>query len=386
MSCSGFGATNLSPVSSIRAIHVIHRSPCIEVAVQQHRAIWPPNQLALTYVRIQLRNQIQKKADNQQADALSRLLTGSKPVAQDGDEIAPFQLADEKNWDISSSTITSDESITFQHATTDCDSLAQNTRQSATFSHPTMLAMTKFARHTFEDFLSSQYHERFCSDIFRRINEGERLSCAYDDNGLLLRTVNATDRHYQLNKAKSENPQPWTCHRRTFWRSETLLSNQTTFYWPDIAVDCYVTVRKCAECDKNSIKLRRNVSAMKLFQATVPMESVAIGIPCEIIRTPRGHKYILVNKDQFTKLGKVISMKGIFNGEVAKIFDEHWVFNYGPPTGRISDNGFQFTSKFSRTSDTYWIPRMFSPQRTKHRKMDKPSDSIARFLPNYFRT
>lgn len=118
------------------------------------------------------------------------------------------------------------------------------------------------------------------------------------------------------------------------------------FYWLALAVYFYATVRNCAECAKNGIKLRRNVCAMKLFPATAPLESIAIDILRELVRTPRGHRYTLVITVRFKKLLKAIPMKDMSASEVAKLFIEQWVFNYGPPTKLLSDNGSQFTSNF----------------------------------------
>lgn len=110
---------------------------------------------------------------------------------------------------------------------------------------------------------------------------------------------------------------------------------------------------------------------MKLFRATAPLESVAIDILGELIRTPRGQKYILVITDRFTKLVKAIPRKRMSAGEVAKLFVNHWVFNHGPPTELLSENG----SKFSfRTSSAFWTLKRCLPQLTTCRSTEKPSD------------
>ena len=43
---------------------------------------------------------------------------------------------------------------------------------------------------TMEEIRSAQIHDRFCSDTFIRLNEGEGLAFKIDHNGLLVRTVN----------------------------------------------------------------------------------------------------------------------------------------------------------------------------------------------------
>lgn len=108
-------------------------------------------------------------------------------------------------------------------------------------------------------------------------------------------------------------------------------------------MDCYVTLRNCAECAKNSIKLRYNVGSIKLFPA--PLESVPIDELDELINTPRGYRYILVITDHFTKLVKAVPMKGVSAGKLAKLFVYHWVFNYGTHTEQLCGNVSQFTFK-----------------------------------------
>ena len=118
------------------------------------------------------------------------------------------------------------------------------------------------------------------------------------------------------------------------------------WYWPALAVECYATVRNCPHCAKNRIKLRKNVKPLQLFPATEPLASVCIDILGEFITTRRRNKYLLVMTDRFTKLTKTAPMKGISAAEVARTFVDNWVFNYGPPTEVISDNGSCFASRF----------------------------------------
>ena len=118
------------------------------------------------------------------------------------------------------------------------------------------------------------------------------------------------------------------------------------FYWPALAIDCYITVRNCPDCSRNIIKLRKNVGSLKLFPAKAPLESVCIDILGELIRTPRGHRYLLVITDRFSMLVRTIPLKTVSAVEVEKAFVNNWVFTYGPPEDLISDNEKQFTSRF----------------------------------------
>lgn len=73
------------------------------------------------------------------------------------------------------------------------------------------------------------------------------------------------------------------------------------YYWPDLAVDAYNTVHRCPTCEKNRIKLRRNISELKLFPASEPLEIVAIEVIGETLGTPRGNRYMLVISNSYKK-------------------------------------------------------------------------------------
>ena len=83
-----------------------------------------------------------------------------------------------------------------------------------------------------------------------------------------------------------------------------------------------------------------------MFPEMEPLTSVCIEIWGEFIGTPRRNKFLLFITDRFTNLTKTIPMKGISTAEVSRCFVNEWVFNYGPPTDLISDNGACFTRKF----------------------------------------
>lgn len=85
---------------------------------------------------------------------------------------------------------------------------------------------------------------------------------------------------------------------------------------------------------------------MKLFPATAPLDSVAIGILGELIRKPRGHSHMLVITARFMKPVKGIPKKVISTCNVSKLFIDNLMLNMGFPTELFSENGSQFTYKF----------------------------------------
>ena len=145
-----------------------------------------------------------------------------------------------------------------------------------------------------EEITVAQHSDNFCTDIARRLNEGVVLPFSHDENGLLVRAAfqspqivvpqELKKRVLFLNHYPSLAGHPGG--RKLYHRI------RRHFYWPALAIDCYATVRNCPDCARNIIKLRKNVGSLKLFPAKAPLESVCIDILGELIRRPRGHRYL----------------------------------------------------------------------------------------------
>ena len=277
---------------------------------------------------------------------MSRLHTNGETEVGDDDDIPSFRLTDPRpahNSDPEDTTAPPDaEPIDFLELEYDDDDhllLAQEPPE------PTEPVYTPI---TTEELLTNQLHDAFCSETRRRLERGVAIPFKIDDNGLLVRTV-------------QDPPQvvvPHNLKKKVLHiNHHTLLAGhpggkklyhriRKDYYWPSLTVDCYTTVRLCPHCARNRIKLRRNVGELKLFPANAPLESVCIDILGELIRTPRGNRYLLVIVDRFTKMVRTIPVKTITAAEVAKHFVHDWIFHYGPPVDLIADNGKQFTAKF----------------------------------------
>ncbi|CDF40678.1 unnamed protein product [Chondrus crispus] len=119
-----------------------------------------------------------------------------------------------------------------------------------------------------------------------------------------------------------------------------------SFNWPTMALDCYAVARKCADCARERVKLRKNAKEMQLFTPNAPLEFVAIDILGELMTTSRGNWYILVISDRYSKLVRTVPLKKISAAHIAQAFVHNWVFIYGPPVKLLSDNGTQFTAKY----------------------------------------
>ncbi len=277
---------------------------------------------------------------NTQADALSRLQTRAETIRHD-DDIPAFLMPDFTNDTCDSDNDECDSEDLLQLDYNPADELF------ATLPEPTP-SDPLFTPITTEELLTEQLSDSFCTTIRRQLNEGGVVPFGFNDEGLLCRQVTDRDQIVVPHSLKARVLHINHYSRLAGHPGGTKLYHmiRKDMYWPALAVDCHATARRCPTCARNRIKLRRNTTQLKLFPATSPLEAVAIDILGELIKTARGNQYLLVISDRFTKLTKTVPLRTQSATEVAKAFVNEWVFNYGPPSDLLADNGKCFTSKF----------------------------------------
>lgn len=86
------------------------------------------------------------------------------------------------------------------------------------------------------------------------------------------------------------------------------------FYWSTLVENLYATVRNCAECVQNRLKLRKNVSLLK---------SGCMDIFGELVRTAHGFRYLLIITDRFTKLVRTTRLREDTTSNVSKQCVKH---------------------------------------------------------------
>jgi len=66
-----------------------------------------------------------------------------------------------------------------------------------------------------------------------------------------------------------------------------------------MAADIYATVRNCAACARNRLKLRKRTNPLRLFPAKAPLEDLCIDILGPLVKTKGGNRFLLVVTDRF---------------------------------------------------------------------------------------
>ena len=257
---------------------------------------------------------------NTQADALSRLHTSAETINDDAEDFPAFHIGESINdFNIQEGIFLSMDNVPDQTPDTD-DSLSElNDIEDytadavfATLPDP-VPSDPMFQQISIEELLVTQQSDAFCMDIRRRLNEGVVMAFGFNDAGLLIRKSEIGPQIVIPHVLKAR-----VLHIHHYARlaghpggRKLYQTIRRYMYWPASAVDCYATVRRCPTCARNRIKLRKNVTELQLFPAEAPLELVSIDVLGELIKTARGHEYLLVITDRLTELTKTVPMKGL---------------------------------------------------------------------------
>jgi Integrase zinc binding domain/RNase H-like domain found in reverse transcriptase len=150
---------------------------------------------------------------------------------------------------------------------------------------------------------------------------------------------------------------PWSLRPRILWLehfpvvaahpgvSKMYAAMRRRFYWRKMCKKVEETVRHCTVCAKNRVTERKRNSFLKLFQASGPLEFVAMDILGPLPKPEHGNRFLLVISYRFSKLTRTVPLRTITALGAAKDFCDAWVFSYGPQRYLLTDKGTQFNAK-----------------------------------------
>ena len=184
---------------------------------------------------------------------------------------------------------------------------------------------------TRNEILDAQRHDDFCQTVLSRQSRNTDSAFYEDEYGLLRRlhpTINDID---QIVLPKTLRPRVLDLahySKLAGHPGQTQMYHhvRSTYYWPQMAADIYRTVRMCHACARNRVKQRKRTHPLRLFPAQRPLESLSIDILGPLTKTKKGHRFLLVITDRFTKLTQVIPLRRIEAYTVAVAFVEAWIF------------------------------------------------------------
>ena len=115
------------------------------------------------------------------------------------------------------------------------------------------------------------------------------------------------------------------------------------YYWKGMQKDVYEFVSICDTCQRNKSKRPKRKALLKAITPTRRFELVAMDI-LKLNKTHKGHTYILVITDMFTKFCRASAMADSKAETVAESFVNDWLSIFGAPEKLLTDQGSQFTS------------------------------------------
>jgi len=117
------------------------------------------------------------------------------------------------------------------------------------------------------------------------------------------------------------------------------------YYWPTILEDCFKYFKGCQGCQKFGNIHRAPASAMNPIIKPWPFRGWAIDLIGQIYPpSSKGHKFILVATDYFTKWVETIPLKKVTSANMIDFVKEHIIYRFGIHQTITTDEGTMFTS------------------------------------------
>jgi hypothetical protein len=124
------------------------------------------------------------------------------------------------------------------------------------------------------------------------------------------------------------------------------LLRRSGFYWPNMIADCFKYYKGCQVCQKfDDLQL---VPAVELHPIIKPWPFRGWGLDFigEIHHSSsKGHRFVLVATNYFTKWTEVVALKNMTHWEVIEFVTKHIIHRFGIPQTLTTDQGLLFLSK-----------------------------------------
>ena len=110
------------------------------------------------------------------------------------------------------------------------------------------------------------------------------------------------------------------------------------YFWPTILEDCFKYFKGCQGCQKFGNIQRAPASAMNPIIKPWPFRGWAIDLIGQIYPpSSKGHKFILVATDYFTKWVEAIPLKKVTSANMIDFVKEHIIYRFGIPQTITTD-------------------------------------------------
>jgi hypothetical protein len=119
----------------------------------------------------------------------------------------------------------------------------------------------------------------------------------------------------------------------------------TGCYWPTMLEDCFEYYKGCQDCQKFGNIRRVPASTLSPIIKPWPYRGWGIDLIGKINPpSSKGHKFVLLATDYFTKWVEAIPLKKVTSKNMVEFVKEHIIYIFGIPQTITTDQGTQFTS------------------------------------------
>ncbi|KAL1487125.1 hypothetical protein MTO96_046655 [Rhipicephalus appendiculatus] len=149
-------------------------------------------------------------------------------------------------------------------------------------------------------------------------------------------------------------------------------------------VDISKYVQGCAVCQRTKPRRKKPEGLMSSQWATAPMEEPSVDIIGPLPSTPRGHKYLLVVIDKFTKFPELFPLRAATSAKILECMVQVFC-RHGTPVAITSDNGKPFVSTLWRNLLKHWgiKDRHTVPYRPAGQMVERHNGTIKQCLRAY---
>eukprot|EP00253_Pinus_taeda_P022918 PITA_22918 len=114
------------------------------------------------------------------------------------------------------------------------------------------------------------------------------------------------------------------------------------YFWPSIFKDCILAIRSCHECQIDQRKMHAPPAPLHLVVTVGPFAKWGIDYMTYNPRLARGHGYIIIAVDYFTKWAKAMPTLSEDGHTVAQFLFNHVISRFGVPEAIVTDHGKHF--------------------------------------------
>jgi hypothetical protein len=166
-------------------------------------------------------------------------------------------------------------------------------------------------------------------DLYRRTIDGMLLKCLSDE---------------QANEVVRELHDGICGAHQSAYKMNWLLSREG-FYWPTMVNDCIKYQKGCEACQWFGNIQLAPAGVMNTIVKSWPFRGWRLDFIGEIhLESSKGHRFILVATDYFTKWTEAVPLRNLTHQEVISFVQEHIIYRFGVPQTLTTDQGPSFMS------------------------------------------